>query len=239
MEALRQLHGDSQFLATDALELYLSLHDRRGDPKFFGNVKLAFAGLNECLGDLPLHSYRREHANRFCAWMIKKGYRTSTIRRRLGFIRAVFSTAIRERELPVPNVFQRVRIPDLGKDAVRRKSFTEKELKPISKACRTIDDDNDARRIKTRASTRRVPLVRESLWAAQRVISSAQKGQKYAFPRYTSDGVCKADAASAAVGKWLKSIGLVKSAHSFRRVGDGIYTRWLCISSTLHTILVT
>ena len=170
-------------------------------------------------------------------------------------VKAVFNVAIRERELPVPNIFQKVKIPDLGKDVVRRKSFTPKELKIISKACRATDDDlrwivsflidtgarlaeivglqisdihlkgrvpfinicsNDARRIKTRTSTRKVPLVRESLWAAKRVLSSAESGQKYAFPRYTSDGVCKADAASAAVGKWLKSIGMEKSAHSFR-----------------------
>jgi integrase len=255
IEALRQLHGDNQFLASDARELYLSLHDHRDNPKLLSSLKFAFDGLFECIGDLPVHSYRREHANQFREWMASEGYRTSTIRRRIGVVKAVFNVAIRERELPIPNVFLKVRIPDLGKDAVKRKSFTKRELEVISNACRAIDDDlrwivaflidtgarlaeivglqtsdihlrsrvpfveicsNDARRIKTRASARRVPLVRESLWAAKQVISSAQKGQKYAFPRYTSDGVCKSDGASAAIGKWLKSIGVKKSAHSFR-----------------------
>jgi hypothetical protein len=34
LEALRQLHGDHRFLASDALELYLSLHNRRDDLSF-------------------------------------------------------------------------------------------------------------------------------------------------------------------------------------------------------------
>jgi integrase len=187
--------------------------------------------------------------------MIAKDYRTSTVRRRLGVVRAVFGTALRERELPIVNVFQKVRIPDLGKDAARRKSFTRKELQAIALGCRAKDDDlrwivalmidtgarlaeivglrledihlkskvpfieitsNKARRIKTRASTRKVPLVGEALWAAKRVVDTAKRGQKYAFPRYSSDGVCKADAASAAVGKWLLKNGVAKSAHSFR-----------------------
>jgi integrase len=255
IEALRQLYGDSRFLASDARELYLSLHDRRTDPKFLSSLKFAFDGLFECIGDLPVHDYRREHANQFRAWMASEGYRTSTIKRRIGVVKAVFNVAIRERELPIANVFQKVRIPDLGKDAVSRKSFTQKELQIITKACRTTDDDlrwivaflidtgarlaevvglrisdihlkgrfpfvdicgNDARGIKTRASTRKVPLVGESLWAAKRVVASAQVGQKYAFPRYAGDEVCKSSSASAAVCKWLRSIGIAKGAHNFR-----------------------
>jgi integrase len=75
---------------------------------------------------------------------------------------------------------------------------------------------NEARRIKTAASSRRVPLVGEALWAAKRTVDMAKRGQKYAFPRYSTDGVCKSDAASAAVGKWLRKTGVEKSAHSFR-----------------------
>jgi integrase len=177
------------------------------------------------------------------------------VRRRLGVVRAVFNTAVRERELGTPNVFQTVRIPDLGNDIRGRSSFANRELKTIANACREKDDDlrwivalladtgarlaevvglrlkdihlkikvpfidiisNEARRIKTNASTRKVPLVGESLWAAKRIVGSAIAGQKYAFPRYSTDGACKADAASAAVVKWLRKIGIGKSAHSFR-----------------------
>lgn len=38
-------------------------------------------------------------------------------------------------------MFQKVRIPDLGKDAIRRQSFTGKELNAIAIACREKDDD--------------------------------------------------------------------------------------------------
>jgi integrase len=104
-------------------------------------VKLAFAGLYECVGDLPIQLYRREHANQFRAWMVTKDYRTATVRRRLGVVRAVFNTAIRERELAISNVFHSVRIPDLGEDAVWRSPFTADELTIIAKACREKDDD--------------------------------------------------------------------------------------------------
>jgi hypothetical protein len=43
------------------------------------------------------------------------------------------------------------------------------------------------RSLKTSSSKRDIPLVGISLWAAQRVVQSAKKGQLYAFPRYTSE----------------------------------------------------
>lgn len=65
-------------------------------------------------------------------------------------------------------------------------------------------------------SPRDVPLVGFALWAAKRVKESAQSEQRFAFPRYTSALKCNANAASAAIGKWMRDSGLNHSAHELR-----------------------
>ncbi|MDA8620053.1 tyrosine-type recombinase/integrase [Luminiphilus sp.] len=61
---------------------------------------------------------------------------------------------------------------------------------------------NKARRLKTSSSKRFIPLVGDSLWAAQQV-TATQEG--YCFPRYARDGYCNGNSASAALGKWMKN----------------------------------
>ena len=61
---------------------------------------------------------------------------------------------------------------------------------------------NTARRLKTSNSKRIIPLVGNSLWAAQQVTANQDD---YCFPRYAKDGYCNGNSASAALGKWMKS----------------------------------
>ena len=61
---------------------------------------------------------------------------------------------------------------------------------------------NKARRLKTSNSKRIIPLVGDSLWAAQSV-TAIQQG--FCFPRYAKDGYCNGNSASAALGKWMKN----------------------------------
>ena len=70
------------------------------------------------------------------------------------------------------------------------------------------------RRLKTGSSSRQIPLVGTSLWAAQRVV---KQGHQFAFPKYSNESKCNANSASAALNKWLNPrvpIGCVM--HSFR-----------------------
>ena len=61
---------------------------------------------------------------------------------------------------------------------------------------------NNARRLKTSNSKRIIPLVGDSLWAAQQ-IAATQQG--YCFPRYAKDGYCNGNSASSTLGKWMKN----------------------------------
>ena len=74
---------------------------------------------------------------------------------------------------------------------------------------------NESRRLKTKQSSRKIPLIGLSLWAAQEVKS--EFNGTYAFPRYTKGGRCNANSASAALNKWLKQIASESvTVHSFR-----------------------
>ncbi|MDT8989686.1 tyrosine-type recombinase/integrase [Curvibacter sp. APW13] len=69
---------------------------------------------------------------------------------------------------------------------------------------------------KSAESTRKVPLVGASLWAAQRVVETAGPGQVFAFPRYTTQATCKADSVSASLNKWMKARGINHVNHELR-----------------------
>jgi integrase len=73
------------------------------------------------------------------------------------------------------------------------------------------------RALKNAGSARSVPLVGQALWAAKRVKKAAVEGQRFAFPRYTTAKVTKANGASAALNKWIKEAAkLDHTVHELR-----------------------
>lgn len=79
-----------------------------------------------------------------------------------------------------------------------------------------IIQEHPWRRLKTGGSARAVPLVGASMWAAERILAEAE-GSKFAFPRYNKDGATNANAASAALNKWMKDhVERGCTMHSFR-----------------------
>lgn len=69
---------------------------------------------------------------------------------------------------------------------------------------------------KSAATKRSVPLTGAALWAAKRIVETAQKGQQFAFPRYVTGGQFNTNSASATLRKWLRSNGLDHTAHDLR-----------------------
>ncbi|WP_419740835.1 tyrosine-type recombinase/integrase [Ruegeria sp.] len=61
------------------------------------------------------------------------------------------------------------------------------------------------RRLKTQDSERDVPLEGNARWAAQRTLKEAGSSQ-FAFPRYNRSDTTNANAASAALNKWMKEL---------------------------------
>jgi integrase len=73
---------------------------------------------------------------------------------------------------------------------------------------------NDVRTLKTSTSRRQIPLVGASLEVARHIKNTCSSS--YCFPRYISDQCCKANSASAAGNKWLKTISKSIVIHGFR-----------------------
>ena len=79
----------------------------------------------------------------------------------------------------------------------------------------TVVTPHPWRQLKTKSSSRKIPLIGSSLRSAKRIVDDATTD--FAFPRYTSAKRCNANSASASINKWLKprlSEGCV--IHSFR-----------------------
>jgi integrase len=73
---------------------------------------------------------------------------------------------------------------------------------------------NSIRRLKTKNSERTLPLVGYAKTAMEQALNDSD--EKFLFPRYVKAGNCKADHASAALGKWLKKDFDSLTAHCLR-----------------------
>ena len=73
---------------------------------------------------------------------------------------------------------------------------------------------NSIRRLKTKNSERTLPLVGYAKTAMEQALIDSD--EKYLFPRYVRAGRCKADHASATLGKWLKKDFNGLTAHCLR-----------------------
>lgn len=72
------------------------------------------------------------------------------------------------------------------------------------------------RNLKTQGSQRLIPLVGDSLWAAERLLE-ADTASHFAFPRYHRQTTTSANAASAPLNKWLSPyVPEGCTMHSFR-----------------------
>mgnify|MGYP000173189178 CR=1 FL=1 len=72
------------------------------------------------------------------------------------------------------------------------------------------------RRLKTKGSERDVPLEGSARWAAERILDQ-QPTSQFAFPRYNKTNMTNANAASAALNKWMREHAPEGcSMHSFR-----------------------
>lgn len=145
LEALRQLREDPRkpsVLLSDALARYLADHDKGDQPKFAADAKRCIGQVVSAVGDFPLTHYQREHAIMVRESLLGSGNKTTTARRRLNTITAVFNKGLVEFNLRSHgNPFESLPIAREARDATARGTFTTAELQAISKASRGMDDD--------------------------------------------------------------------------------------------------
>jgi len=95
--------------------------------------------LAQLSGDMAIERYARQDARNFVQNLLERGLRTTSIRRRLNCLSAVFNYAYAEYDVMARNPFMRVLIAKEGTDRVRRLPFQRDALLPLYEACIATD----------------------------------------------------------------------------------------------------
>ena len=120
-------------LTTTAKE-YVEVRGIQDNPTISSALLLA-----QLSGDMAIESYGRQDARNFVQTLHQRGMRTTSIRRRLNCLSAVFNYAYAEYEIDGRNPFTRVLIPREGADRVRRLPVATDVLQALYEACMMID----------------------------------------------------------------------------------------------------
>lgn len=126
---------------TSALEFYFKTHEKGGSSAFQRVPQIAVDQFVEIVGDKQVEEVSRADVHRWMERSVLKGQSKGTIERRLKCLKAIFSMFIRERELEIPNRFEKHIIPGAAKKAVKRDTLSPETLRNIQVACKTMDDD--------------------------------------------------------------------------------------------------
>jgi integrase len=240
-----------------ALQSYLEEHEKGSDKKFISDATRAIEAVTKICGDLPLTSFTRQQATEVRNALLKAKRASTTVRRTLNSIVAVFNHGLKQFDLPQNNPFAELPIKGEGNDSKKRLPFNNDELIQIARGCKSKDDqprwivamlletgaraqeiiglrkedlslssqvpfirirENKklGRTLKTKASEREVPLVGIALWAAKHAYEHTNDPDGWLFTNYTKNGKITAASAEATINKWIRSLGINKTSHSFR-----------------------
>lgn len=142
-DAVRLLSGASCFLLSDAVEVYLEEHHKRGKDgfdKLETYTRRVWAKLIKALGDKVFSEVSREDARAFRGQLLAH-LKTTSARRNINVVKAVFAAAIREKSFNIPNVWDSLTVAGLGTDSTARESLTAEQLASLRALCRDTDDD--------------------------------------------------------------------------------------------------
>ena len=125
---------DTTVRLSTALALYWKNHRRSGDPEFVVKVERDWNKFVSFLGDIPILDLSRAQARRFIEHLTEQGLKTTSVRRSLSHIVAIFTSAVREAELTKQNPFERLHIAGEGEDAKAAAVPTRETPQDIARA---------------------------------------------------------------------------------------------------------
>ena len=118
---------------SDAFAQYLKKHQGRGET-FARKANQAFSTVKDNLGDKAMSQIKRADARQVLDLMLAQNLKTSTVRRYINTISAIYSVGILEFELNLKNPFAGLTIPNFLEDSKEVPSFTNAELRQIATA---------------------------------------------------------------------------------------------------------
>jgi integrase len=143
LEALKILKGGNQFLLSDALDIYLDEHPKRGQPGFAKleiYTRRVWNKLLDLHGDRVFTEVTRDEARAFRDLLMVE-LKTDSVRRNLSVIRAVFAAAIREKPIKNhDNVWEALKISGEGTDVTKRETLDPSQMATLRDKCKASDD---------------------------------------------------------------------------------------------------
>jgi integrase len=139
--AFAALDGKLPVLLSEAFSVYLDNHSKGQDKKFKESQLQHWNKVINLLGDKPIKAVTREDARRYRDHRLASGVSATTVAREINAIKAVFSKAIRELSLAIPNQFASIEIPNSGRNAHDRLPYTPEELNLLINEAAKVNDE--------------------------------------------------------------------------------------------------
>lgn len=139
--ANKLLKGEQRIQLSELFTAYIRNHQKRSRKTFVQGQKQHWEKLVGQVGDIAFNDLTRQHAHNYVERRLNAGVKTTSIAREINAIKAVINGAIKELDLNPRNVFLDLAIPDLGADAVKRKTASKQEVKKLIDEALAIDDD--------------------------------------------------------------------------------------------------
>jgi integrase len=133
-QAYQQLSNPDAFRLSDALGIYLKHHQKGADPVFIAKVSRDWNTLIQSTGDIQFQELSRKQAYALIDALRTNGKKTSTIRRTLNAIGAIFRSVNTERELGLRDPFKELKIQGEGNDEEKAPTATTAQLQDVAKS---------------------------------------------------------------------------------------------------------
>jgi integrase len=135
--------GSPPILMSNTLDVYIRSKGIKSSSKSDKAIADLRRWINQFISivqDRPIEKITRKDVEQFIEHRLKSA-KTGTVRRELNALSAVWNCAARDTNITSPNPFTHQVIPDEGKDAKVRISYTHQELVTLYRACKDRDDD--------------------------------------------------------------------------------------------------
>lgn len=143
LQAVKLLNGEEhQTFGEDAFNLYIADSGKASKQKFVSDARRAVESfLSATGGDRPIEQVTREDVKAYIKAELTTGKKTTTIRRRLKSLRAIYAHWLREKEIERSNPFSELKIEGEGEDSKKRNTLPPASLQVLTEECRKADDD--------------------------------------------------------------------------------------------------
>jgi integrase len=199
---------------TDALALYLKLHENGTHPTFIKTMGRSISLVTDILGDKPLADYSRQDARKV-ADKLALTMKSKSLRTYLSRICAIVNRGLTEWQLSCTNPFAKIDIKHEGRDAKKVETFSADELALIADACWTTDDEVawiSAMQMATGARVQEISRLRVDDVILDHAIPHIKIREHYGLERTIKTDASERDVPILGLGFWAAQHALMQSS---------------------------